>query len=181
MKHLGTKEIRTERLILRRFTLEDAEPMYHNWASDGEVTKYLTWAAHSDIETTRKVLKLWLAGYEKPAFYQWAIVPKNFGEPIGTISAVDVNDKKQSVEIGYCIGRQWWHQGIVSEALAAVLDYFLNQVGANRVAARHDTANPHSGMVMQKCGMQYEGTLRQADWNNQGICDCSYYSVLAAD
>jgi ribosomal-protein-alanine N-acetyltransferase len=36
-------------------------------------------------------------------------------------------------------------------------------------------------MVMQKCGMQYEGTLRQADWNNQGICDCAYYSVLAAD
>ena len=50
MKHQGTKTIETPRLILRRFTLEDAPAMYRNWASDPEVTKFLTWPAHSSVE-----------------------------------------------------------------------------------------------------------------------------------
>jgi ribosomal-protein-alanine N-acetyltransferase len=48
----------------------------------------------------------------------------------------------------------------------------------NRVEARHDLNNPHSGGVMKKCGMRYEGTLRRADRNNQGICDTAVYGML---
>ena len=51
-------------------------------------------------------------------------------------------------------------------------------VGFNRVEARHDSNNPNSGKVMQKCGMKYEGTQRSADRNNQGICDTSWYALL---
>ncbi len=82
MKHCGTQSIETERLVLRRFSIDDAEAMYRNWASDPEVTKYL---------------------------------------------------------------------------------------------------NPHSGMVMQKCGMKYEGTMRSSDRNNQGICDTCWYALLKTD
>lgn len=51
----------------------------------------------------------------------------------------------------------------------------------NRVESRHDPHNPNSGRVMKKCGMKYEGTMRQADINNQGICDFSEYGILAED
>ena len=51
----------------------------------------------------------------------------------------------------------------------------------NRIESRHDPRNPNSGRVMKKCGMIYEGTLRQSDRNNQGICDASYYAILASD
>ena len=51
----------------------------------------------------------------------------------------------------------------------------------NRIEARHDPNNPHSGAVMRKCGMRYEGTSRQADRNNQGICDCARYAILRSD
>ena len=85
------------------------------------------------------------------------------------------------VHIGYCIGRTWWHKGITSEALKAVMDYFFEKVEVNRIESRHDPRNPNSGGVMKKCGMKYEGTLRQADRNNQGICDCSFYGLLASD
>ncbi|MCR4906509.1 MAG: GNAT family N-acetyltransferase, partial [Clostridiales bacterium] len=73
------------------------------------------------------------------------------------------------VHIGYCIGRAWWHRGIMSEALAAVMDFFFDRVEANRIETRHDVRNPRSGLVMQRCGMHYEGCMRSADRNNQGL------------
>ena len=88
MNHLGTKTIQTARLELRRFTADDAEAMYRNWASDPEVTKYLTWPHHTGADVSRTVLTDWVAGYQRRDFYQWAIVPHGMIEPIGSIAVV---------------------------------------------------------------------------------------------
>lgn len=182
MEHKGTQEIQTERLLLRRAVMEDAQPMFKNWASDAEVTKYLTWPPHDSEEITGMILDEWIRGYEKENFYLWMIVlKKNGDEPIGSISVVEGNDDLAKAEIGYCIGRKWWHKGIMSEALQAVMDYLFDEVGMNRLEARHDPRNPHSGAVMRKCGMKYEGTARQSDRNNQGICDACSYALLAGE
>ncbi|MDR0925151.1 MAG: GNAT family N-acetyltransferase [Hungatella sp.] len=182
MKHLGTESLETQRLVLRRFTLGDAEAMYKNWASDTEVTKYLTWPAHQDVAVTRMVLKKWVDGYSVADNYEWAIALRESPcEPIGSISVVYRDDSIAAAQIGYCIGRKWWHRGITSEALKRVMDYLFDEVGMNRIEARHDTQNPHSGAVMEKCGMRYEGTMRQAGRNNQGISDLCYYALLASD
>lgn len=178
MKHLGTKRIETERLILRPFTAEDAEAMFHNWASDPEVTKFLTWPTHKTVEVSRWVLNDWVSHYAEPEHYQWAIVPKDLGEPIGSIAVVRSSNDAKWVESGYCIGKKWWRQGYVSEALNALISFFFEEVGVERVQARHDPRNPGSGAVMRKCGMTCEGTLRRADRNNQGICDAVIYSIL---
>lgn len=181
MKHLGTQRIETDRLILRKFVIEDAKAMYENWASDEEVTKYLMWPAHSDISVSQEILKEWTKNYTKEDYYQWAICLKENDEPIGNIGVVSQDDTVQMVHIGYCIGRQWWHQGITSEALRGVIGFFFDKVGMQRIESRHDPRNPNSGEVMKKCGMQYEGTLRMADWNNWGICDACYYAILSTD
>lgn len=181
MKHLGTKRIETQRLELRPFTMDDAQAMFENWASDPEVTKYLTWPAHGSVAITQMVLDDWVSHYGEEDYYQWAIVPKDFGQPIGSISVVSKNDQAQLVHIGYCIGKRWWHQGIMSESLKVVMDFFFDEVGVNRVETRHDPNNFNSGAVMRKCGMHFEGTLRQSDWNNQGICDASWYGLLAEE
>lgn len=182
MRHVGTRRLETNRLVLRRFELSDAAPMFRNWASDDEVTKFLTWPTHASIEDTRAILVDWLSSYAREDFYQWAIAPKEReAEPIGSISVVYANDDISMVHIGYCIGRAWWHQGITSEALGALIDFFFGEVGANRIESRHDPRNPHSGMVMEKCGMRYEGTMRSADRNNQGICDACCYAMLRSD
>ena len=113
MDHIGTQRLETERLVLRRFTLDDAPAMFENWASDAEVTRFLTWQPHASVEVTRSVLADWVSSYEQPDFYQWAIVPKQLGdEPIGSISVVGMSDSVSMVHIGYCIGRPWWHQGM---------------------------------------------------------------------
>lgn len=178
MRHLGTRKLETERLVLRRFTLEDAGAMYRNWASDPEVTKFLTWPTHSSVDVTKMVLADWVADYEKEDTYQWCIARKENDEPIGNIAVVSSNPKAEAFEIGYCISRKCWHQGITSEALKAVMHFLLEEVGAKRIESRHDTKNPHSGNVMKKCGLKYEGTRIQADWNNTGICDCALYGYV---
>lgn len=182
MKHLGTQYLETDRLILRRFVMADANAMFANWASDPEVTKYLMWPTHSSPAVSEHVLREWVANYSQENYYQWAIVLKENGaDPIGDISVVHLDDQTRMAHVGYCIGRKWWHQGITSEAMQCVIDFLFDRVGMQRVESRHDPRNPHSGGVMKKCGMAYEGTLRQSDWNNQGICDACYYAILASD
>ena len=182
MRHCGTQLLETERLILRRFEIGDAEAMYKNWASDSEVTKYLTWPTHASIHVSMAVLEDWISSYSKDNYYQWAIVLKDHGsDPIGSIATVHINDDIDMIHIGYCLGKTWWHQGIMSEALKAVMNFFFDEVGANRIESRHDPRNPNSGMVMQKCGMKYEGTMRRADRNNQGICDACLYALLRSE
>ena len=69
----------------------------------------------------------------------------------------------------------------MSEALKAVIDFLFEEVGMERIEARHDPNNPHSGGVMRKCGMKYEGTTRRSDRNNQGICDAAHYAILRSE
>jgi len=178
MEHLGTKKLETERLILRQFTIDDAECIFKNWANDDEVTKYLTWPSHKNINETISIREKWMKEYEKKDFYQWAIVLVEINEPIGTISVVDKNDDIQMVEIGYCIGKQWWNKGITSEALNALIKYFFEDIKVNRIEAWHDINNLNSGKVMAKCGMKCEGLLRQSRKNNTGISDCAVYGIL---
>ena len=181
MKHLGTQIIETSRLILRPFRLEDAQAMYENWASDPEVTKYMTWPTHFGVEISSMVLSDWTSHYAEENYYQWAIVLKELGQPIGSISVVRFHDRIGKAEVGYCVGKAWWHRGIMTEALGAVIRFLLHKVGFNRVEACHDPNNPSSGKVMAKCGMRFEGTQRQASFNNQGLCDLSWYGILASD
>lgn len=178
MNHKGTKEIETERLLLRPFCPEDADAMYRNWASQAEVTKFLTWPAHESVAVTKEIVESWCAQKENLDSYQWAIELKEIGEPIGNISTVKVDDRTASATVGYCLGTNWWGMGIMPEALRAVITFFFDEVGMNCVSACHDPRNPNSGKVMKKCGMTYEGTWRAAGVNNQGICDEVWYSIL---
>jgi len=107
------------------------------------------------------------------------MVLKEIGEPIGSTAVVEQRDEIMLVHIGYCIGRNWWNKGYASEVLRALIRFFFEEVGVNCVQSRFDPRNPSSGKVMEKCGLKHEGTLRQSDRNNQGICDATYYSILA--
>lgn len=178
MNHVGTQTIETERLILRRFTVDDAPVMFRNWANDPKVTEHLIWPAYTDAHGVEEYLRSVAEQYDNPKFYEWAIVLKETGEPTGSIGSINLRESIESIEIGYCIGRQWWRRGIVPEALHAVMYFLFCEVGVNRIEAKHDTRNPASGAVMAKCGMTLEGTLRQAARYNQGICDVCLYSIL---
>ena len=181
MEHKGTFQIQTERLILRRFTINDIEVAFRNWTSDDKVTEYLRWPTHKDISITESVIKDWIENYKNSSFYQWAIVPKDINEPIGTISVVDMDERIGKVHIGYCIGSEWWNKGYTSEAFSAIISFLFDEVKVHRIESQHDPDNLSSGKVMKKCGLKYEGTLRKADWSNKGIVDACIYGLLSED
>lgn len=181
MNHCGTKTIETDRLILRQFRLSDSEVAFSNWMSDEKVTEFLTWPTHKNVSDSEQIIREWIDEYEKQDYYQWAIVLKDIYEPIGSISVVEKNEEINMLHIGYCIGSRWWHKGIMTEAFKAVIELLFKETDVNRIEARHDPNNPHSGDVMKKCGLKYEGTMRQADRSNKGIVDAAMYSILRSE
>ncbi len=179
LNHIGTKSLETNRLILRRFKMEDAQDMYNNWASDNEVTKYLTWPTHTNIDVSKQVLAIWIEQYNDLQKYEWAIELKETGSVIGSIGLLNIDNQNENCEIGYCIGRLYWGKGITAEAAKAVINFGLKEVGFQRITGRHDCENTASGRVMQKCGLTHEGVLRKINKNNKGeLVDCTYYSIL---
>lgn len=177
MNHMGTRELRSDRLLLRRFSIEDAEAVYYNWANDPEVTRYLMWDAHTDVSTSQSVIKSWLESYEKPCFYQWAIVADT--EPIGSISVVHLDERSDSAEIGYCLSRKEWGKGMMTEALKMVMGYLFDEVGMHRIHLKHDSLNIGSGRVMIKNNLRYEGTQIGANRRIDGSWgDLILYAML---
>lgn len=182
LKHKGTITLETERLILRQFSVDDAEDMFRNWANDEEVTKYMPWLPHQNLEVTKELLAAWVNAYTSLENYNWAIVPKNYGKVVGSISVNDMSNTMERCEVGYCLSKSFWNQGIMTEALTAIIKYLFNEIGFNRIQATHNVANVASGKVMLKSGMRYEGKLSKYNKNNKGVfVDCSIYAINKED
>lgn len=141
--------LETERLGLRPFSLDDAEAMFSGWASDDEVTKYLTWTTHTSIEQTKALLARWVAEYEQPERLNFAIVLKEEDRLIGGIDVVRYVDGMPV--IGYNLARAYWGRGIMTEACKRVLEYLFSQ-GYAAVKIDAMVENIGSNRVIQKCG-----------------------------
>lgn len=191
MKHCGTQELETGRLLLRRLSIDDSEMMYNNWASDPQVAHFMRWDAHRSWATTAELLNEWEKHYPEPDFYQWGIENKHSGVLFGTISLTPCHDLKtgwhlnterlgDAWEVGYAIGRKWWNQGYTTEALCAVRDYWFGTVGGQWLAAFHANENIASSAVLQKAGFVYDhdATCRRFDGTPM---PCRAYHLLKED
>lgn len=175
--HRGTQTIYTERLTLRRFTADDAQDMFDNWASDERVTRYLTWLPHESPEVTGQILESWCVCYENPDFYNWAMEYE--GRAVGNISVVRFDEKSEHCDLGYCMGYAYWNKGLMTEAALAVVEFLFSEVGVNRVGISHAVKNGASGRVAQKCGFTFEGTKREYYKTTAGeFLDISDYGIL---
>ena len=183
LKHKGTVMLETERLILRRFEMDDLEQIYRNCWSDPDVWK---WSSYEPMDSIDDVFILnniftdfWFSKYEKLEHYDWAIQLKSSSEVIGRLRGVNPIDRICQIDLAYELGQKWWNQGFMTEAVYRIIDFFIKEVGFNRIYAAHAYENPASGKVMQKCGMTYEGTARQMCKCNNGMFDMVSYAILA--
>ncbi|MBQ8087000.1 MAG: GNAT family N-acetyltransferase [Clostridia bacterium] len=174
MKKIEPIIINTERLCLRPFELSDAPAMYQNWASDPEVTRYLTWPTHASEEVTRTLLALWIEQRDP----SWCVALRETNEAIGSISVVSANVETQTVEIGYCLSRAYWGGGLMPEAASALIETLFHTFEVKRVIAKHDSENLKSGRVMQKAGMRYVGRREKGAQNNLGLRDMELYEIV---
>ena len=101
------------------------------------------------------------------------------GRLIGSIGVVRLDERSRRADLGYCMAYDCWNHGLMPEACRAVIDYLFGEVGLHRLCICHAVKNPASGRVAQKCGLTYEGTMREFEWSpRDGFVDISYYSIL---
>lgn len=158
MEQKGSKILTTERLVLRPFRADDAEEMFANWASDPEVTKFLTWTPHVNVGVTRQLLAIREEGSKRPNYYHWAITMD--GAIIGDIE-LGMIGWSETGNLGYCLAKKFWGKGIMTEALREVVRFAFEEVGLQRIEGMHAKCNYGSSRVMEKCGLLYEGTRRK--------------------
>lgn len=154
-KKAKTPILETERLILRPLTKEDAQAAYENWASDPEVTKYLSWNRHETIEDTLNWLEIEEKNFKNENIYDFGFVLKETGELIGS-GGLYYNQEYGKFELGYNIMKKYWNQGYTTEAAERILKFGVEEKGIREFLGRHAKENPASGKVMEKVGFHYE-------------------------
>lgn len=151
-------QMETERLILRKPRRDDAPMIFSAYAQDTEVTRYMIWRPHKNVEETRRVIELMIKLWEEGKAYSYVITPKNSDAAIGMIA---LHPDGYRVSIGYVLSRSDWGRGYITEAAQAVTHWLLKQPDIYRVFATCDIENSASARVMEKIGMQREGILRR--------------------
>ena len=138
--------------------MADAETIFAEYAQDTEVAKYMIWRPHLDIEESRDFIRRCISAWKDDNAYPWVITRKSDGRLIGMI---ECRIKLFSMDIGYVLARAHWGHGYTPEAARTIVDWGLGQEKIYRVWALCDVENLASARVMEKIGMQREGTLRR--------------------
>lgn len=148
----------TDRLTLRPLELSDAEAIFDRYASDPQVTQFLTWRTHTSAEETRTFLDGAPLPTKNFTEMRWAICLRNDPLPWGMITAWI---RGSQVELGYCLAQPKWGQGIMSEATKAVMEEAWRHERIWRIGASCHVENKGSARVLEKCGMSFEGRVRR--------------------
>ena len=182
MNNLGTITLETERLILRKFEINDATLAFNNWFSDPECNKYVSYDLHQNVLETKELIEKLISKYNEN-YYNWVIELKSTHEIIGNITANHVSKKNLNCEVGYSFGSKFWGHGYATEALKKVIDFFLNDCNLYLVEAYHSKSNEASERVMEKAGMKKEATLRSRAMNKitNELEDLICYSITKDD
>jgi ribosomal-protein-alanine N-acetyltransferase len=170
--------LRTQRLVLRPFTLADA-PTVKRIAGDAAVAFTTQNIPHPYLDG---VAESWIQTHE-PTFTrnERLTLAIDFGPRLVGAVGLGFEPAHQRAELGYWIGREYWGQGFATEAARALIHQALEDLALNRVQATHLTRNPASGRVMVKAGMRFEGIHRQHIWKDGVAEDIARYAILRSD
>ncbi len=172
--------LETERLVLRKFTLEDAND-YFEFASDPEVTQFLRWGPHPNKKYTSQYLQRVLQDYSKGEDSPWGIELKTIKKLIGSIHIMRLDTHHKKAEIGFVLTKAYWNNGYMTEALDRVLEYSFTELSLNRIEALCIPENQAATRALEKTGMQMEGTLRQYEFLKANFVDIKLFSILKTE
>ena len=144
--------VATERLILREFSLEDAQDFYE-LNLDEEVMKYTADAVFRTIEESADLIRNYKE-YDKTGFGRWTVVLKETNEVLGWCGLKYIQSVDE-VDLGYRLKRKYWNRGYATEACKASIEIGFNQYNIDLIAGRTMTDNMASRRVLEKIGMTY--------------------------
>lgn len=167
----------TERFILRQIRESDAPALFQIF-SDLIAMQYYGREPHQTIEDTRAFVQRMQGFYEQRSAIRWCVTLKEEDTVIGTCSFHRFDPGFHHVETGYDLNRAYWRQGIMTEAMTAVLNYGFTMLNFHRIEAIIDPQNIASKSLLLKLGFQYEGTLRERYYFRERFEDDAYYGLL---
>ena len=144
----------TKRLLLRPFCLDDAQEVFECWESDPNVSKYMFWTSHNEINKTIGWVQEEISKIEADDWYRWAIISKKTKELLGT-GLIYVDEEYDKFEIAYNLGKMAWGFGYTTEAMKEVLKFAKEELGIKGIMGRHAKENPASEKVLKKLGFTY--------------------------
>ena len=170
--------LETDRVIIRRFTIEDAKDMFNNWTSDKDINKYMLWDLHCTIDDSIKTIEFYIKCYENNSSYiMFAIVDKISNEVIGSIS-YNLNRRHDYASIGYLLCKKMQNKGIMTEAINVFTNYLFNELKCNRIEAEVIKDNIPSIKLLEKCGFKEEGLIRSKYYINNKYNDVYVYGKI---
>ena len=172
--------LETDRLILRRMTMQDARDVFE-YSRDPDVARHVLWSAQKELSEAKEYCRYMMKRYRNDEPSSWGIIDKATGCLVGTIGFMAYSEENNSAEVGYSLAKWLWNGGYMTEALARVIEYAFEAMDLNRIEAQHELQNPSSGRVMEKCGMRKEGVLRQRLYNKGKYVDVALYAILKED
>lgn len=181
LTHIGTQQIDTERLILRRFILDDDEAMLKYWIANEEMQALYVVPAYKTKDSVRELLNTYQDSYENSSYYRWAIILKESNECIGEVAYWTIDDANHFGEIGYCIGVEFQCRGFATEATKAVIKYGFTKINLHKIQICHMSINTPSNRVIEKVGCKYDGTLRDSFFMNGQYIDRVVHSILKSE
>jgi aminoglycoside 6'-N-acetyltransferase len=175
----GFAELRGERVVLRRFCLEDVAK-FVAYRSRAEVARYQSWdAPYPREEGERFVRHLMACHPDTPGeWFQFAVGLRPAGRLIGDCAAMPHADDPSQCDIGFTIAPAHQGRGYATEAVRLLVDYLFAARGKHRITACCDPRNAASVAVLERLGMRREGHLRQSTWAKGEWTDDLLYAVL---
>ena len=174
--------LQTERLLLRRIMRHDVDDMYE-YSRLPLVTRYLLWEPHPHRRHTESYIEYLQTEYRMGKYHEFAVVLKELNKMIGTCGFVSFDKENNAAEVGYVLNPAFHNCGYATEALRCVLEYGFRELRLHRITAKYMTENRKSRRVMEKCGMTYEGDLRdgvlvKGRYETVGICSILSHEFL---
>jgi [ribosomal protein S5]-alanine N-acetyltransferase len=185
---LNTYRIETERLFLEVPAESDAPTLFALVGGDDrlEVTAGLIWDGPDEVSDTLAFIRAARSKTYGEGGFSWAIHDRsgdftgNPGAAIGMISARP-SDQPGRGDVGYWLGKPYWGQGLMSEALAAVLELCFGELDQVKVEAEIFTNNARSKRLVESLGMQLEGTIRSSHYKRGAWVDSHIYGILRGE
>ena len=167
----------TPRLRLRQLTAGDADAFFEI-LSDEETMRYTGSFPHHSIDETRALIRDVRQQYAQREIMRWAITLPDTDRYIGSCMFFSFDPGFHRAETGYNLNRAYWGQGLMAEAMSAVLTYAFNEMGLHRVEANIDIDNARSKGLLLKLGFTYEGNLRERYVFGDQLLDEHYFGLL---
>lgn len=168
------------RLVLRWLTDDDVPALFDVF-SHPEVMRYWSSLPLEDLAGAEKLLREIESYFESRTLFQWGIALRENDHVIGTCTLAWLDAANRRADLGYALGRAYWGQGYMAEALDALLSFAFGPLNLRRLEADTDPRNERSRRMLERLGFQREGYLRER-WEIGGeVQDTLLYGLLARE